>query len=115
MASTSTQNTEQKSTSKSKRSLFDIKKEADEKRVKAAIEDLTGSKLDDDDEVNSDSMWSSSDIDSDVEEVAATPPPKKPKTTGVKVVVKAVTPVKEPARRSPRKSPKKAPSRKEKR
>ena len=115
MASTSTQNTEQKSTSKSKRSLFDIKKEADEKRVKAAIEDLTGSKLDDDDEVNSDSMWSSSDLDSDVEEVAATPPPKKQKTNGVKVVVKAVTPVKEPARRSPRKSPKKAPSRKEKR
>ena len=112
MASTSTQNFEQKSTSKGKRSLFDVKKEADEKRVKAAIEDLTGSKLDDGD---SDSMWSSSDIDSDVEEVAATPPPKKLKTNSVKVVVKAVTPVKEPARRSPRKSPKKAPSRKEKR
>ena len=114
MASTSTQNFEQKSMSKGKRSLFDVKKEADEKRVKAAIEDLTGSKLNDD-EGNSDSMWSSSDIDSDVEEVAATPPPKKLKTNGVKVVVKAVTPVKEPARRSPRKSPKKAPLRKEKR
>ena len=105
MASTST------STSKGKRSLFDIKKEADEKRVKAAIEDLTGSKLDDGD---SDSMWSSSDIDSDVEELPATPPSKKLKANGVKVVVKAVSPVKEPVRKSPRKSPKKAAARKEK-
>ena len=93
------------STSKGKRSLFDVKKEADEKRMKAAIEDLTGSKLDDGD---SDSMWSSSDIDSDVEELPATPPSKKLKANGVKVVVKAVSPVKEPLRKSPRKSPKKA-------
>ena len=85
--------------SKPKRSLFDVKKELEDERVAAAIADLTGGTRS-----GGESEWTdNSDIESDVEEVRATPPKKKVK--GTKGVTKAVTPIKEKPRRSPRKVP----------
>ena len=91
MASTSNAN-------KPKRSLFDVKKELEDERVAAAIADLTGGT-----QCEGESEWTdSSDMDSDVEEVRGTPPPKK-KVKGTKGAPKATTPIKEKPRRSPRK------------